>query len=174
MPEEEMDAEVERSFALSDLIAKVKYTGTSVYATGQIIFICDVVEVYKGDTSLAGKQISYVAEDMNITAKFELSSGSYVNYMKPDGEYLIFGTQLAGLLKGLPDNLYFSSGPWFITYFSFAQHNNELVTLEPLTARGYEEYLGFMAKDYPDNEFFVTTDEALHNVLELKKCFLKS
>lgn len=169
IPDEELNETIEEVFNVSDLIAKVKYNGKSDYAMNEVIFHCEVIEVYQGDSSLIGREICYVAEPMAIDLSFGFAWGSYANYMNTDEEYLIFGEPLKRSLEGFADNLYISCGFRNLPYFSFSEHNDKLVELEPLTAKGYESFLGFYAKDYPENEFFASTDEALENVLNLKK-----
>lgn len=167
--EDEIENAVDEAFSRSDLIARATYTGRSEYVEGQIIFWCEVSEVYKGDGSLTGREIAYVARDMIITAEFEMNSGTRINYMNKGEEYLVFGEQLSGYFSPIPDNYYLSCGVTSMEYFSFSEHDNKLVTLEPLTKEGYEKYYGFTAKNYPDNEFFAVSDGGLQNALELKR-----
>lgn len=169
LSDEDMDDTIEEVFNVSDLIAKVKYNGKSDYVMNEVIFHCEVIEVYQGDTDLVGKEISYVIEPMAIDLNFGFAWGSYVNYMHSGEEYLIFGEPLKRSLEGLSDTLYRSCGFRYVPYFSFSEKKNILVQLEPLTAEGYEGFFGFNTKDYPDNEFFASTDEALDSFIELKQ-----
>lgn len=169
IPDNEMNDNIQEVFETSPLIAKVRYAGESDYVQNEVVFHCEIVEVYKGESFLKGQEISYVAEPMALDMNFGFGWGSYVNYMKEGGEYLIFGEPVSNDMRCMPDNLYRSCGFRYVPYFSFSENADELIVLEPLTTEGYESYFGFFAKDYPENEFFVTTDEALENVLELKK-----
>ena len=173
IPESEMEDYIDEVFNVSDLIAKVRYTGKSDYVQNEVVFHCEVTEVYKGDTSLIGEQIRYVVEPMAIDLNFGFAWGSYVNYMKEGRKYLIFGEPVNCDLNSLPDNLYRSCSFRYVHYFSFSENNDKLIELEPLKTKGYESFFGFYAKNYPDNEFYATTDEALENILKLKEKVMK-
>jgi len=169
IPKNEIKTSTEEIFNSSSLISKVRYIGKSDYANNEVIFHCEVCEVYKGDNTIIGTQIQYVVDPMALDLNFGFAWGSYVNYMKQDEEYLIFANKVNTEMKSLPDNIYCSSGLRYAQYFSFREHNDIIIKLEPLKTKGYEEYYGFYARDYSENEFFASTYNALENFKMIKE-----
>lgn len=165
---ENVDIMIDDLFEGAPLIAKVKYSGDSKYYQGQIGFNVKISEVYKGDSSLVGKEINYICDPFSIDIDSGFNWGSYVRQMDKGEEYLVFADPINNMLNCLPDNMYISSGTLYIPYYSFKEHNNKIVKLTNLEAEDYKEYLGFYNRDYPENEFYCSNEKALENVLEIK------
>lgn len=165
---ENIDDEINSIIESSPFIAKVRYTGNVQYLNNELMFTVNIIKVFKGNNKLTDQTIEYVVDPMALDMNYGFAWGSYVNYMLKDNEYLIFAMPLKDSLVEFDNNMYISTGLRYLPYFNYRDVENKILYLKPLTTKGYESFLGINYYQAKNNEFFVTSQESLNNLLEFK------
>ena len=140
-----------------ELVIKARSTGSNQIMRETSRQEIIVLEVYKGPPSLVGKTVQLFIPWMCFSHASHDYYGSYVNYMTPGDEYLVFMNSLD--IQGIHKPYY--RGLYFMSYFNFKDTNNTLLTPK--------SYIDIQYGDVINNEFFVYNQAALDEVLKIKK-----
>ncbi|MCM1327737.1 MAG: hypothetical protein NC243_13755 [Lachnoclostridium sp.] len=126
-----------------------------------------VQEVYNGTELKTGQEIylSFSAWSVVLTEKYNIVQCGFVNIMKEDKDYLVF---LADPYRGLDgETLYPFFGDTVVApMFCYKDSDNAIIPVED----GKPTYVPYTL--VKDNEFFVTSEDALQALLDLKKYML--
>src|SRR5699024_1694420 len=151
----------------SQLIVRVKPQGIIDYSFAIIKQYVEVLEVYQGNELEVGDQIGITLNAWGFYFDDMTANLNFVNFMQDDSEYLLF---LEGKVDS-PDpnetNTYTFSDLIIPGIFNYQDQDHTVIDV-PVDDR-YVPY-----KDVKDNEFFVSSEEALTALLELKHELLQA
>ena len=127
-----------------------------------------VSEVIKGDEQWKGESISLINTDEIVWVDKTILLPSMVNLMKKDETYLVFMNPVEYKGKELKNIFYLVNDGKTIPYLNIRDVDNKIV--EPEIVDGFPV---IWYEDVKDNEFFVADNEALQNLLDIKREVLK-
>ena len=144
----------------SNMIIRAKSFGEIDFRFKRNNQLIEVLEVYKGDELEVGDEIWVTASSWGLFFDDMTANLTFVNVMKPDQEYLIF---LDEKVETMDDEEVVYSIPSFIIppIFSYSDHDNKILNVSE-----NNRYVPY--KEVKDNEFFVSSKEALEGILSLK------
>lgn len=150
----------------SNLIIRAKSEGKMGYTFKNNKQYVEVLEVYQGDELKAGDQIAVTSHWWLFFFENMSANMGFINVMQPDNEYLIF---LEGKLETddpKEDNIYLLPDLIVNPIFNYQDKKHTIVEV-PL------DYTYVPYTKVKDNEFFVTSEEALKALMEVKHEFLQ-
>lgn len=157
------------------IIVRVKAAGSSAVTADFRAQEAVVMEVYQGDNISEGDTIQVVRETCPYSFDEEIYGEDwysvelgFVNLMNADEEYLVFLEGQMDNLQGYTDFYCLMDDFIILPYFSYEQHTDEIVPIEPDAGDTYVEY-----KRVCNNEFFMASEEADRAIRELKNTFIQ-
>lgn len=124
-----------------------------------------VKEVYKGNEIQVGQELylNFPRWSIVLTEKYDTVQCGFVNIMKKNKEYLVF---LNNPYEGLDgENVYpFIVDSYVVPMFCYMDSENVVVPIDA----GSSTYVPYSL--VKENEFFVTSENALQALLKLKSC----
>lgn len=158
----------------ASMIVRVKATGNSTVTASYRCQEAVVMEVYQGKNIHEGDIVQIVKDGTpyNFSEEeygkdwYSISLG-FVNLMNADEQYLVFLDRQMDSLQGRTD-LYCLTDQIISSYFSYEQHTNEIVPIEPDAPDTYVKY-----KQVCNNEFFMASEEAERTIRQLKDALIE-
>ncbi|MCD8118833.1 MAG: hypothetical protein LUE29_05025 [Lachnospiraceae bacterium] len=139
----------------ADIVVKARATGDVRILAGVVCQTVQVEEVLRGE--VFREKLTVISQRETVTIDGELKVlGGYTNWMTEDGEYLVFLKEYSALAG----KYYLADGAG-VGYFALTDVENEIVEYHAAWACGAE------------NEFFACTQEALQDLLDIKRENLK-
>lgn len=147
----------------SNLIIRAKSDGEMKYSFKNNKQYIEVIEVYKGDELNAGDQIAVTSHSWLFFFDEMRANVGFVNVMQPGHEYLIFLDQQLETLETEKDTIYLLQESIISPIFNYEdQGNDKIISIDD----PYDRYVPY--EEVKDNEFFVSSEEALEALMELK------
>lgn len=148
----------------SQFIIRAKSLGQIEYRFKIKKQLVEVLEVYKGDELKAGDVIWVTSLGSRFFFQDMTANMGFVNVMEPNQEYLIF---LEEKLESMNKNEVVYGVPGFIIspIFSYNDYDHKIISVSDGVSVPY--------KEVKDNEFFVSSEEALQALMNLKHDLLQ-
>src|SRR5690625_1318372 len=150
----------------SPIIVRVKSDGTRDFEFKSIKQNVEVLEVYRGDELTVGDEIAVRMRGGFLVFENMSANVHFVNFMQDGDEYLLF---LEGKFESpdpKEDNHYIFSDLIIPGIFNYEDKDHTIIE----TSQG-DRYVPY--KEVKDNEFFVSSEEVLDELMKLKHDLLK-
>lgn len=172
-----MSEEMKKELPKSNIIMKVYATGKQKYEFQNFQQEVKVEKIYKGNITLEQKTIWVMKPSWCVFADYDLEREktfdglytelSFVNYMKPGKEYLLFLDQKVDTLavKDKTDIYQFSEDVLITPIFCYEDQNN-------VVAPARKEFTYVRYAEVAENEFFSTTEKGISAMDNLKNVMI--
>lgn len=151
----------------STSIIRAKITEEVSYTFKSSKQYVEVLDVFKGDELKVGDQIAITSLSWGLVFDNMSSNIGFVNIMQPGDEYLIFLEEEIETLAPEEYHLYSLTESIITPIFNYDDQSNTVIPLKDPNDR-YVSY-----EEVKDNEFMVSSDEALDALMELKHDLLR-
>lgn len=152
---------------ISNIIIRVRAQGIREYEFESVKQLVEVLEVYHGDELSVGDEIYVRLKNAFLNFDWMTVNMGFVNFMRSDDEYLLFLERKFDSPDPKEENHYIFSELIIPGIFNYQDLDHTIIE----TSKG-NRYVPY--KDVKDNEFFVSSEEALAALLDLKHELLEA
>lgn len=145
----------------SNLIIRAKSRGQIDYSFKSYKQYVEILEIYQGEGLNVGEQVAITTPDWRLFFDDMTANLNFINFMQTDEEYLIFLDVEINTLNPKDCNIYLLPGLIIPPIFNY-QDKGDTVIKVPENNR-YVPY-----EKVKNNEFFVSSEEALKELTVLK------
>lgn len=159
--------EMESVLSKAPIVLRVSPTNEMEYAFLSGKQNVSVLEVFKGRDVFVGQELSvnFPSWSIILTDQYDTVQCGFVNAMKINRDYLVFLNDPFEALDG--DVIYPFFGDTYVApMFCYTDSSNIIIPMK----EGDPTYVPFSV--VKDNEFFVTTENALQEMMRVKRCIL--